>query len=107
MGSGKMGENGVSSIFENGENGVSSIFGPITTLFNYFNESKIELTPFSLRERKKDPLWIKANCWKISDFSNRIIYFPQHTQALYHPLLWNTEYQQLSSNKGSPCSTKF
>jgi len=29
------------------ENGVSSIFGPITTLFNYFNESKIELTPFS------------------------------------------------------------
>jgi len=28
------------------ENGVSSIFGPITTLFNYFNESKIELTPF-------------------------------------------------------------
>jgi hypothetical protein len=74
------------------ENGVSSIFGPITILFNYFNESKIELTPFSmtpfsLRERKKDPLWIKTNCWKISDFSNRIIYFPQHTQALYHPLL--------------------
>jgi len=30
------------------ENGVSSIFGPITTLFNYFNELKIELTPFSL-----------------------------------------------------------
>jgi hypothetical protein len=30
------------------ENGVSSIFGPITILFNYFNESKIELTPFSL-----------------------------------------------------------
>jgi hypothetical protein len=30
-----------------GENGVSSIFGPITTLFNYFNKSKIELTPFS------------------------------------------------------------
>jgi len=29
------------------ENGVSSIFGPITTLFNYFNESKIELTLFS------------------------------------------------------------
>jgi len=28
------------------KNGVSSIFGPITTLFNYFNESKIELTPF-------------------------------------------------------------
>jgi len=32
---------------ENGvKNGVNSIFGPITTLFNYFNESKIELTPF-------------------------------------------------------------
>jgi len=30
------------------KNGVSSIFGPITTLFNYFNESKIELTPFFL-----------------------------------------------------------
>jgi len=29
------------------ENGVSSIFGLITILFNYFNESKIELTPFS------------------------------------------------------------
>jgi len=28
------------------ENGVSSIFGSITTLFNYFNKSKIELTPF-------------------------------------------------------------
>ena len=28
------------------KNGVSSIFGPVTTLFNYFNESKIELTPF-------------------------------------------------------------
>jgi len=28
------------------KNGVSSIFGPIITLFNYFNESKIELTPF-------------------------------------------------------------
>jgi len=28
------------------KNGVSSIFGPITTLFNYFNKSKIELTPF-------------------------------------------------------------
>jgi hypothetical protein len=40
------------------ENGVSSIFGPITILFNYFNESKIELTPFSLpqgeREQNKD-----------------------------------------------------
>jgi hypothetical protein len=28
------------------KNGVSSIFGPIITLFNYFDESKIELTPF-------------------------------------------------------------
>jgi len=28
------------------KNGVSSIFGRIITLFNYFNESKIELTPF-------------------------------------------------------------
>jgi hypothetical protein len=27
------------------KNGVSSIFGPITILFNYFNELKIELTP--------------------------------------------------------------
>jgi hypothetical protein len=33
------------------KNGVSSIFGPIITLFNYFNESKIELTPFSLTDR--------------------------------------------------------
>jgi len=31
------------------KNGVSSIFGPSTTLFNYFNESKIELTPFFIR----------------------------------------------------------
>jgi len=31
------------------KNGVSSIFGLIITLFNYFNESKIELTPFSFQ----------------------------------------------------------
>jgi hypothetical protein len=36
---------------ENKKNGVNSIFGPITTLFNYFSEPKIELTPFF---RKKD-----------------------------------------------------
>jgi len=38
------------TLFEKGmqfkKKGVSSIFGPIITLFNYFNESKIELTPF-------------------------------------------------------------
>ncbi len=38
------------------ENGVSSIFGPIITLFNYFNESKIELTPFS-----PDPIFSSRN----------------------------------------------
>ena len=30
------------------KNGVSSIFGTTTTLFDYFNKSKIELTPFLL-----------------------------------------------------------
>jgi hypothetical protein len=35
------------------KNGVSSIFGPITILFNYFNESKIELTPFSLPQGER------------------------------------------------------
>jgi len=61
------------------ENGVSSIFGPITTLFSYFNKSKIELTPFSLGERKKDPLSIKAIAGKLWNLSNRIIYFLRQT----------------------------
>jgi hypothetical protein len=48
------------------KNGVSSIFGPIITLFNYFNESKIELTPFF--ENRADPIFHNNNlCQGVKD----------------------------------------
>jgi hypothetical protein len=52
-----------SALFLIQENGVSSIFGLITTLFN----SKIELTPFSVKGKAIEGKHIEEN---IEDYCN-------------------------------------